>query len=68
MSNCNTCPTKGECTVPEEKCGIENNPLNNIKKVVGVMSGKGGVGKSTVTVLLEPETFPAASFALTVKL
>nr|WP_300003092.1 Mrp/NBP35 family ATP-binding protein [Tissierella sp.] len=52
MSNCNTCPTKGECTVPEEKCGIKNNPLNKINKVIGVMSGKGGVGKSTVTVLL----------------
>ena len=52
MSNCNTCPSKGDCSVPEEKCGIENNPLNNIKKVIGVMSGKGGVGKSTVTVLL----------------
>lgn len=52
MSNCNTCPTKGECTTPEEKCGIENNPLNKIGKVIGVMSGKGGVGKSTVTVLL----------------
>lgn len=52
MSNCNTCPSKGDCSVPEEKCGIENNPLNNISKVIGVMSGKGGVGKSTVTVLL----------------
>ncbi|MDU1598873.1 Mrp/NBP35 family ATP-binding protein [Peptostreptococcus anaerobius] len=29
-----------------------NKPNNNIKKVIGVMSGKGGVGKSTVTTLL----------------
>src|SRR5690606_23509626 len=31
---------------------IENNPHNNVKKVIGVMSGKGGVGKSTISVLL----------------
>ena len=52
MSNCNTCPTQSDCTTPEENCGIENNPLNKISKVIGVMSGKGGVGKSTVSVLL----------------
>ncbi len=52
MSNCNTCPTQGDCTKPEGKCDIENNPLNKISKVIGVMSGKGGVGKSTVSLLL----------------
>jgi len=31
---------------------IENNPLNKVKNVIGVMSGKGGVGKSTVSVLI----------------
>ncbi|MBM7615263.1 Mrp/NBP35 family ATP-binding protein [Alkaliphilus hydrothermalis] len=40
------------------KCGTstciveEGNPLNKIKHVIGIMSGKGGVGKSTVTALL----------------
>lgn len=32
MSNCGSCPSKGECNKDKESCGIENNPLNNIKK------------------------------------
>jgi len=31
---------------------IESNPLNKFKKIVGIMSGKGGVGKSTISVML----------------
>ena len=52
MSNCGSCPSKGECSKDKESCGIKNNPLNNIKKIIGVMSGKGGVGKSTVSALI----------------
>ena len=52
MSNCNTCPSSSGCGKTEETCGMKNNPLNNIDKVIGVMSGKGGVGKSTVSVLI----------------
>lgn len=52
MSNCSTCPSKGSCGKKEESCGIVNNPNNKIKHVIGVMSGKGGVGKSSTTVLL----------------
>lgn len=52
MSNCSTCPSKGNCGKNENSCGIVNNPNNKIKYVLGVMSGKGGVGKSSVSVLL----------------
>lgn len=52
MSNCNSCPSKGSCSKPADSCGIENNPLNNIKNVIGVMSGKGGVGKSTMSYVI----------------
>ncbi|QYE96975.1 Mrp/NBP35 family ATP-binding protein [Paraclostridium sordellii] len=51
MSNCNSCPSKGSCN-KQETCTIENNPNNKIKNVIGIMSGKGGVGKSTVTALI----------------
>ena len=43
MADCSNCPSKGECN-KQETCGIKNNPYNNISKVIGVMSGKGGVG------------------------
>lgn len=55
MSNCSTCPSKGKCGKNEDSCGIKNNPKNKIKHVVGVMSGKGGVGKSSMSVLLAKE-------------
>ena len=49
MGSCNSCPSKGTCGKDEESCGIVNNSQNKIKNIIGVMSGKGGVGKSTVT-------------------
>lgn len=51
MSSCDTCPTKEGCGT-KENCLIENNPYNQVKKVIAVMSGKGGVGKSTISVLI----------------
>lgn len=51
MGNCNSCPSKGNCN-KQVNCTIENNENNKIKKIIGVMSGKGGVGKSTVTTLI----------------
>lgn len=52
MSGCDGCPSQGTCGKNENECGIKINPNNRIKKVVAVMSGKGGVGKSTMTTLL----------------
>ena len=51
MSNCNSCPSKNNCN-KQATCTIENNPNNKIKNIIGVMSGKGGVGKSTITSLI----------------
>lgn len=52
MSNCNSCPSSSGCTKDKDKCMIENNPMNNIKNIIGVMSGKGGVGKSTISAII----------------
>lgn len=52
MTNCNTCPSRSNCSKSQEGCTIENNPLNKVTRVIGVMSGKGGVGKSTVSTLV----------------
>lgn len=51
MADCENCPSKGQCS-EQENCTIKNNPYSEVKRVIGVMSGKGGVGKSTVSVLL----------------
>ncbi len=54
MSECNH-----DCSSCSSKCGenkqsllVEPNELSNVKKVVAVISGKGGVGKSMTTSLL----------------
>jgi len=50
--NCSTCQSK--CSQPESL--IEStNRLSHVKKVIGVVSGKGGVGKSLVTGLMAVE-------------
>lgn len=47
--NCEGCSSKGGCNViPKEKL----NEYSHIGKVIGIVSGKGGVGKSTVTSLI----------------
>lgn len=50
--SCEGCPSKGKCSKDPKGCNVQANPNNHIKSMIAVMSGKGGVGKSTVTVLL----------------
>ena len=51
MANCNHdcehCGQKGSCS--EEIVKSKQNDASNIKRVIGVLSGKGGVGKSFIT-------------------
>ncbi len=51
---CNTCPAQAGCEVDSEQCETQSlmGSLNNIRNVIAIMSGKGGVGKSSVTALL----------------
>ena len=49
--NCSTCGS--DCADRKAESLLVNpNPKSNIKKVIAVVSGKGGVGKSTVTSML----------------
>lgn len=52
MAECNSCPSNEKCSKDKQSCMIENNPKNNVEKIIGVMSGKGGVGKSSISVLI----------------
>ncbi|MFS8541303.1 MAG: Mrp/NBP35 family ATP-binding protein, partial [Tissierellales bacterium] len=54
MPDCNNCPSRNNCT-SQNTCTIKNNPNNHVKNIIGVMSGKGGVGKSTVSSLIAKE-------------
>lgn len=48
--DCSTCSQ--DCSSRKESFREPQNPLSNVKKVIGIVSGKGGVGKSMVTSLL----------------
>ncbi|MCM1557358.1 MAG: Mrp/NBP35 family ATP-binding protein [Anaeroplasma bactoclasticum] len=48
--NCSSC-SKKDCN-DRKSLLVQTAKENNIKKIIGVVSGKGGVGKSTVTSLL----------------
>lgn len=50
MSNCDSCASKGTCN--EESCSKTLPKYGKIKNIIGIISGKGGVGKSTVTGIL----------------
>lgn len=51
MSNCEGCSSKGNCS--SKGCCSKIFPKHGkIKNIIGIMSGKGGVGKSTVTAII----------------
>lgn len=51
--NCDSCPSAGGCAEQSKaQFRAELHPESSVKKVIGVVSGKGGVGKSMVTSLL----------------
>lgn len=51
MSNCEGCSSKGNCS--RKGCCSKIFPKHGkIKNIIGIMSGKGGVGKSTVTSII----------------
>ncbi|MFL0266581.1 Mrp/NBP35 family ATP-binding protein [Candidatus Clostridium radicumherbarum] len=52
MSKCDNCASKGKCGSNEATCSALIPSYGSIKNIIGVMSGKGGVGKSTVTGIL----------------
>ena len=55
MSDCSgNCASCGESCADrkQESLLAEANPNSHVKKVIAVVSGKGGVGKSTVTSML----------------
>lgn len=54
MGDCNSCAGKLACS-DKENCSKLFPKHGKIKKLIGVMSGKGGVGKSTVTGILAIE-------------
>ncbi|GAA0744019.1 Mrp/NBP35 family ATP-binding protein [Clostridium oceanicum] len=51
MSSCDSCPSKGSCSGDQE-CSKQLPKYGKIKNIIGVISGKGGVGKSTITGVL----------------
>jgi len=57
---CSSCPSSAGCTIDPAACPSEEQntlvgSLNHIRNVIAVMSGKGGVGKSSVTGLIAAE-------------
>lgn len=50
MSSCDGCSSKSQCD--KNECKYILPKYGNVKHIIGIMSGKGGVGKSTVTGIL----------------
>jgi Mrp family chromosome partitioning ATPase len=51
-SNCDSCASKCADGKPKNEFAVDAHELSSVKKVIGVVSGKGGVGKSLVTSLM----------------
>jgi len=51
-SNCDSCASKCSSAKPKNDFAVDAHELSNVKKVIGIVSGKGGVGKSLVTSLM----------------
>ncbi|WP_244834254.1 Mrp/NBP35 family ATP-binding protein [Clostridium sp. BJN0001] len=53
MSSCDNCPSKDKCSTKGDGCETQipkvGSEFGKIKNIIGIVSGKGGVGKSTVT-------------------
>ena len=50
--DCSTCASNGSCSSKKESLLAPANAHSKIKRVIGIVSGKGGVGKSLVTSML----------------
>lgn len=50
--SCAGCTQSGTCGSKKDDFRVSPNPYSQVKKVIGVISGKGGVGKSLVTASL----------------
>jgi len=53
--NCSSCSSKEGCNEKKDM-HLKQNEYSNIKKIYAVVSGKGGVGKSSVTAMLATAT------------
>lgn len=52
QESCAGCAQSGTCGSKKDDFRVSPNPYSQVKKVIGVISGKGGVGKSLVTASL----------------
>ncbi len=53
--DCSSCSANCSSRTAPQSLKVDPNPNSRIKKIIGVVSGKGGVGKSSITALLASE-------------
>jgi len=49
---CGNCAQRGACDSTPKECGVSKGPKGSIGRIVAIGSGKGGVGKSSVSALM----------------